>query len=289
MTIGPIDRREAPDLATDPSAAWRSSTAFSLLLMALLAPFAQFGVLQTLIVPADAAATTTNIAASAGLFRRGDRRLPDRRDPRRRGRVGVVRAPATRQRGPRAARRVAARRLCRGLRRTRWSTCSMSPSSCTARPGRPCSRRRSRRRSASSVASFANGWNLALAIFGLHLVGLGALLFRSVDFPRFLGALVILAGIGYLADSFGKILLPGYSLTDQHLHVRRRGVADRLAVPDRVQGVPNLRERRRTAVPAPVGHPRRSRHERSEHPQPARPASSKAPVAASLPHCRRHP
>ena len=37
--------------------------------MALLAPFAQFGVLQTLIVPADAAATTNNIAASAGLFR----------------------------------------------------------------------------------------------------------------------------------------------------------------------------------------------------------------------------
>lgn len=32
-------------------------------------------------------------------------------------------------------------------------------------------------------------------------------------FPRFLGALVVLAGAGYLADSFGTILVPYYSLT----------------------------------------------------------------------------
>ena len=44
-------------------------TGLGLLAMALLAPFAQFGVLQTLIVPADAAATTANILASAGIFR----------------------------------------------------------------------------------------------------------------------------------------------------------------------------------------------------------------------------
>ena len=44
-------------------------TGLGLLAMALLAPFAQFGVLQTLIVPADAAATTSNILASAGIFR----------------------------------------------------------------------------------------------------------------------------------------------------------------------------------------------------------------------------
>ena len=36
--------------------------------MAVLAPFAQFGVLASLIVPADAAATTANIADSLGLF-----------------------------------------------------------------------------------------------------------------------------------------------------------------------------------------------------------------------------
>ncbi len=37
---------------------------------------------------------------------------------------------------------------------------------------------------ATSVTAFRNGWDLALAIFGLHLVGLGALLFRSVGLPE---------------------------------------------------------------------------------------------------------
>jgi len=66
---------------------------------------------------------------------------------------------------------------------------------------------------ATSVTAFRHGWDLALAIFGLHLVGLGGLLFRSTDFPRFLGGLVVLAGAGYLADSLGRILVPGYTLT----------------------------------------------------------------------------
>ena len=66
---------------------------------------------------------------------------------------------------------------------------------------------------ATSVTAFRTGWDLALAIFGLHLVGLGGLLYRSVDFPRFLGVLVIIAGAGYLADSFGRIFVPGYTLT----------------------------------------------------------------------------
>lgn len=45
------------------------TAAIGLLIMALLAPLALFGVLQTLVVPADAAATVENIIASEGLFR----------------------------------------------------------------------------------------------------------------------------------------------------------------------------------------------------------------------------
>ena len=40
-----------------------------LLVMAVLAPLARFGVLQNLIVPTDATATVNNIIASEGLFR----------------------------------------------------------------------------------------------------------------------------------------------------------------------------------------------------------------------------
>ena len=64
----PIDDCGSRLTADQSQRAFALATAFSLLLMALLAPFAQFGVLKTLIVPADAAATTSNIAASAGLF-----------------------------------------------------------------------------------------------------------------------------------------------------------------------------------------------------------------------------
>ena len=45
------------------------AAAISLLVMALLAPFARFGVLETLVVSTDAAATVENIIASEGLFR----------------------------------------------------------------------------------------------------------------------------------------------------------------------------------------------------------------------------
>src|SRR4028118_1345634 len=42
-----------------------------LLFIALLSPFARFGVLQSLVVPADATATVDKITASEGLFRIG--------------------------------------------------------------------------------------------------------------------------------------------------------------------------------------------------------------------------
>jgi hypothetical protein len=62
----------------------------------------------------------------------------------------------------------------------------------------------------ASIASFDSGWDMSLAIFGLHLVGLGYLLFKSVDFPRFLGVLVVVAGVGYVADTFARILVSDF-------------------------------------------------------------------------------
>lgn len=65
----------------------------------------------------------------------------------------------------------------------------------------------------SSIASFHDGWDIQLAVFGLHLVGVGVLVYKSVHFPRILGALVVVAGVGYLADTFTRILLPGFDFT----------------------------------------------------------------------------
>jgi hypothetical protein len=46
--------------------------------------------------------------------------------------------------------------------------------------------------------------------FSLHCFVLGYLIFKSGYFPRILGVLMVFAALGYLADSFGNFLSPGY-------------------------------------------------------------------------------
>jgi hypothetical protein len=50
-------------------------------------------------------------------------------------------------------------------------------------------------------------WGL---IFGFHLLLLGYLVYNSGFWPRFLGILLLLASLGYLAQSYGHILAPQY-------------------------------------------------------------------------------
>jgi len=50
-------------------------------------------------------------------------------------------------------------------------------------------------------------WGL---FFGFHLLLLGYLVYRSEFWPRILGILLLLAGVGYLAQSFGHFLLPQF-------------------------------------------------------------------------------
>ena len=187
------------------------AAAFSLLFMAVLAPFAQFGVLKTLIVPADAAATTSNIAASLGLFQaaivaflivaildvvvawgfyvllrpvnEGLARL-----------VGSLRV-------------VYAALFAFTLLNLLDAAGLVQSATGTALQSGPL-----QAQVAAALASFDTAWHLALGIFGLHLVGLGALLFM-IAASRLLAALVVLAGVGYLADSLGTIMIADYGLT----------------------------------------------------------------------------
>lgn len=54
----------------------------------------------------------------------------------------------------------------------------------------------------------ANGYVICLAFFGFGLIILGYLIFRSGYFPRFLGVLLLIAGSGYLFNSFARFLAP---------------------------------------------------------------------------------
>jgi hypothetical protein len=65
------------------------------------------------------------------------------------------------------------------------------------------------------VLLFLNAYEYGVLIwgtfFGLHLLVLGYLLFKSGYFPRILGVLFVFASFGYLIDSYGHLLLPQYS------------------------------------------------------------------------------
>jgi len=62
-----------------------------------------------------------------------------------------------------------------------------------------------------SFISFNDIWLIGLIFFGIHLFFLGYLIIRSGYIPKILGVLLIIAGIGYLVDSFASFLFPRYS------------------------------------------------------------------------------
>ncbi|HEX2361492.1 MAG TPA: DUF4386 domain-containing protein [Jiangellaceae bacterium] len=63
----------------------------------------------------------------------------------------------------------------------------------------------------SALDTFDTGFLLALIFFGIHLVALGLLLYRSRYVPRALGALLAAGGVGYIVDSLASLLVEGYS------------------------------------------------------------------------------
>lgn len=186
------------------------AAAFGLLVMAVLAPIAQFGVLATLIVPTDASATATKIAGSLGAFG---------------GAIAAFFVVAILDVVVAYALYVLLRFVNRslalavtGLRVVYavvfavalvnlWNVVQLL-GSVTSTPSAAVTSQVT-----SSVASFNNVWDIGLAIFSLHLIGLGALLIRAPSFGRVIGGLVVVAGLGYLVDSFGRLFVTDYSLT----------------------------------------------------------------------------
>lgn len=66
-------------------------------------------------------------------------------------------------------------------------------------------------RAAFALEGFNQTWLVGLIFFGLHLGLLGYMAVKSAAVPRVLGGLLMLAGLGYLVDSFANILLPDYA------------------------------------------------------------------------------
>ncbi len=184
-----------------------------LLVMAVLAPLARFGVLQNLVVPADAAATVNNIIASEGLFRVAIAALlvVTFLDILVAWALYVLLRPVN----------ATLARLVGWLRLAAATVFAVALANLLdvaqlvgSADGAALQPAQLQAQVMASIASFDNGWDsMSVGIFGLHLLGLGYLLFRSADFPRFLGVLVVIAGGGYLADSFTRILVPDFGFT----------------------------------------------------------------------------
>jgi len=183
-----------------------------LLLMAILAPLAHFGVLGSLIVTAEPTTTVSNLTESNGLFRVAVAALlfvtfldilvawalyvllrPV--NPALAMLVGWLRLAAAAAFLPALANLLDVAQLLGGPDRAAVPADQLATTVMT------------------SIASFNNGWDVMLAVFGLHLVGVGYLVFKSVQYPRVLGVLVVVAGIGYLADTFTRILVPDFTFT----------------------------------------------------------------------------
>jgi hypothetical protein len=63
-----------------------------------------------------------------------------------------------------------------------------------------------------AIQSFYDAWNLSLGVFSIHLFLLGILAIQGGYMKKILGVLLLIAGAGYLIDSFGKILIVDYSI-----------------------------------------------------------------------------
>jgi hypothetical protein len=59
------------------------------------------------------------------------------------------------------------------------------------------------------ITAFHDIWYVGQLLFGLHLLLIGYLAYRSRYVPRVLGVLLAVAGLGYAADSLGAVLSPG--------------------------------------------------------------------------------
>jgi hypothetical protein len=58
-----------------------------------------------------------------------------------------------------------------------------------------------------SVDAFTAGWLIGLTCLGVHLLLVGYLALGSGEVPRVLGVLLLLAGLGYVADGFVHVLV----------------------------------------------------------------------------------
>jgi hypothetical protein len=63
-----------------------------------------------------------------------------------------------------------------------------------------------------AIDAYNTIWLVGLIFFGVHLMLIGYLAYRSGYMAKIFGILLVVAGLGYLIDGFGTVLVPNYSI-----------------------------------------------------------------------------
>lgn len=184
-----------------------------LILMAILAPIANFSIIQGLIVPDDSAKTVNNIIASEGLFRLGICFLL----------INVVLDIIVAW-----ALYVFLKPINKSLSKlTAWFRIVYATMLGTvllylinvlqilneADYLAVFESNQIQTLVMVSLKNFTLGWKFGLIIFGFHLLFLGYLMLKAGYMHRILGILLIIASLGYIIDGFGRLASSNYNIS----------------------------------------------------------------------------
>jgi Domain of unknown function (DUF4386) len=172
----------------------------ALALMAVLAPIGVFGAVGALITPGDAARTAQNIVESQALFRWGIASLILVAV------LDIVVAAALFTLFAPVNRSVSA--MAAGFRVAYAAVYLVAITQLVVALGLLSDPDQAIR----AIDAYTTIWHVGLILFGVHLLLLGYLGYRSGYMAKVFGILLVVAGLGYLADGFGAVLVRGYAL-----------------------------------------------------------------------------
>jgi hypothetical protein len=64
-----------------------------------------------------------------------------------------------------------------------------------------------------AIDAYGTIWLVGLILFGVHLLLIGYLAYRSGFMAKVFGILLVVAGLGYIADGFVAVLVPGPTIS----------------------------------------------------------------------------
>ncbi|NOU86523.1 DUF4386 family protein [Paenibacillus sp. LMG 31460] len=185
---------------------------FGLLLMAILAMFSNFSVLEGLIIPDDAAKTASNIIANEMLFRSGliSFVIVLILDVLVAWALYVLLKPVNKNLAMLAACFRLVYTAIFGIALSNFL--SVLPLLSGAEYLTVFTKDQLHAQVMLLIDAFNNGWLIGLVFFGCHLLVVGYLIIKSGGYiPRIIGIFLILASAGYVIDSIAHFLLPNYT------------------------------------------------------------------------------